>query len=80
MTQGLNETLAQLGNAQNMVKTQTNVVSANTLALQSSLSTVQATDYTTAVTQLSQEQLSLQAAQESFAQISKMSLFQYLGG
>jgi len=43
------------------------------------LSKVQDTDYTTAVTQLSQEQVSLQAAQQSFALVSKLSLFQYLG-
>jgi len=36
------------------------------------------TDYTKATTQLSTEELALQAAQESYASIAKLSLFQFL--
>ena len=79
LTTGLNSALALVGTTQNIVTTQGNITSSQTLALQTALSKVQDTDYTTAVTQLSQEQVSLQAAQQSFALVSKLSLFQYLG-
>lgn len=42
------------------------------------LSTLQDVDYTQAVTELSKQQLTLEAAQKSFAQTSSLSLFQYL--
>jgi flagellar hook-associated protein 3 FlgL len=79
MTTGLNSALALVGTTQNTVTSQGNITSTQTLALQTALSKVKDTDYTTAVTQLSQEQISLQAAQQTFAQVAKMSLFQYLG-
>ena len=80
MTTGVNSALALVGTTQNTITSQGNITSSQTLALQTALSKVQDTDYTTAVTQLSQEQLALQAAQQTFSQVSKMSLFQYLGG
>jgi len=79
MTTGVNSALALVGTTQNTITSQGNITSSQTLALQTALSKVQDTDYTTAVTQLSQEQLALQAAQQTFSQVSKMSLFQYLG-
>lgn len=79
MTTGLNSALALVGTTQNTVTSQGNITSDQTLSLKTALSKVQDTDYTTAVTQLSQEQVSLQAAQQSFALVSKLSLFQYLG-
>jgi flagellar hook-associated protein 3 FlgL len=79
MTGGLNSALALVGTTQNTVTTQGNITSSQTLSLKTALSKVQDTDYTTAVTQLSQQQVSLQAAQQSFALVSKLSLFQYLG-
>ncbi|NBO83280.1 MAG: flagellar hook-associated protein 3, partial [Betaproteobacteria bacterium] len=36
-------------------------------------------DYAEAVTRMQKEMLGLQAAQSSFAQLSKMSLFNYIG-
>jgi len=48
------------------------------LQLKSTLSTIQDTDYTKAATDLAQQKLALQAAQQSFAQVSKLSLFNYL--
>jgi flagellar hook-associated protein 3 FlgL len=42
------------------------------------LSTLQDVDYTQAVTELSKQQLTLEAAQKSFAQTSSLSLFTYL--
>jgi flagellar hook-associated protein 3 FlgL len=43
-----------------------------------SVTTLQEVDYTAATTQLSSEELALQAAQESYASIAKLSLFNYL--
>ncbi len=42
------------------------------------LSSLQDTDYTKAISQLSQQQIGLQAAQKSFVQISNLSLFNYI--
>jgi flagellar hook-associated protein 3 FlgL len=48
------------------------------LQLKQTLSKVQDTDYNKAISELNLEQTTLQAAQQSFAKISKMSLFDYL--
>ena len=42
------------------------------------LSNLQDTDYNKAATDLAQQQLSLQAAQKSFVQVSNLSLFTYM--
>jgi flagellar hook-associated protein 3 FlgL len=47
-------------------------------AAQTQLSNVQSLDYATAATNLSEQQLSYQAAMQSYAEISKLSLFNYL--
>ncbi|HTT01965.1 MAG TPA: flagellar hook-associated protein FlgL [Steroidobacteraceae bacterium] len=47
--------------------------------LQSSISQLSDVDYAAATTQLSTEELALQAAQESYASLAKLSLFNYLG-
>ena len=44
----------------------------------SSLSQLQDTNFTQAATDLAQQQLALQAAQKSFAQVSNLSLFTYI--
>ena len=46
--------------------------------LQSSISQLSDVDYTAATTQLSTEEVGLQAAQESYASLAKLSLFNYL--
>jgi flagellar hook-associated protein 3 FlgL len=46
--------------------------------LSKTLLTIQGTDYVQASTDLAQEKLALQAAQQSFAQVSKLSLFNFL--
>jgi|SRR5580658_4670961 flagellar hook-associated protein 3 FlgL len=46
--------------------------------LQGTISTLSDTDYAAATTQLSTEELALQAAQESYASIAKLSLFNYV--
>ena len=48
------------------------------IQLQTTLSQVQDTDYTEAITRLQKEMLGLQAAQSSFAKISKLTLFSYI--
>ncbi len=48
--------------------------------LQTQVSNLSNVDYAAAITQLSTEELSLQAAQESYASIAKLSLFNYLQG
>jgi flagellar hook-associated protein 3 FlgL len=46
--------------------------------LKTNIGTITNTDYAAATTALSSEELALQAAQESYASLEKMSLFQYL--
>ncbi len=48
------------------------------LQFKQTLSTIQDTDYNKAITDLTQQKLILQAAQQSFAQVSKLSLFNYI--
>lgn len=48
------------------------------LQYQQTLSRLRDTDYLKAVTDLNQQQLALQASQQAFAKVSKMSLFDYL--
>ena len=45
-----------------------------------SVSQLSDTDYASAITKLNTEEVSLQAAQESYASISKLSLFNYIQG
>lgn len=55
-------------------------VSGDEMGLQykSTLSSIQDTDYSKAISELTQQQMVLTAAQKSFSQVSKMSLFDYL--
>lgn len=48
------------------------------LQYKQTLSQIQDTDYNKAISDLTQQQMTLQAAQKSFAQVSRMSLFDYL--
>jgi flagellar hook-associated protein 3 FlgL len=48
------------------------------LQLKQTLSKIQDTDYNKAITDLTQQKLILQVAQQSFAQVSKLSLFNYM--
>lgn len=49
-------------------------------SLKTSVTAISGTDYTEATTQLSSEELALQAAQESYASMEKLSLFNYIQG
>ncbi len=61
-----------------MVDAQRSVLDEVTLRLKTTMSNVQDLDYTEAITQMNKDQLALEAAQSSFAKISKLSLFNYL--
>jgi flagellar hook-associated protein 3 FlgL len=83
--QQLQGAVAHMGDVQASVGSRVNVItSAQSSAqtqqtnLQSSVSSLQDVDYAAAVTQLNTEEVSLQAAQESYASLAKLSLFNYL--
>jgi len=48
--------------------------------LKEQISNLQSVDYTSAISQFSQQQVSLQAAQKTFASMQGLSLFQYING
>lgn len=93
MTTAINGALEQLGGAiTNMDNVQASVgaridainssqstAQSEQTDLQSSISQLSNVDYTAATTQLSTEEVGLQAAQESYASLAKLSLFNYLG-
>ena len=78
LQQGVSEATAQIGSDLNVVDAQKNVLDEVTLRLKTTLSSVQDLDYTEAITRMNRDQLALEAAQSSFAKISKLSLFNYL--
>jgi flagellar hook-associated protein 3 FlgL len=78
MQQGVSEATAQVGADLNVVDAQKNVLDEVKLRLKTTLSAVQDLDYTEAITRMNRDQLALEAAQSSFAKISKLSLFNYL--
>ena len=75
---GITEANANVGTSLQAVDSQTSILSEVNLRLQSTLSDVQDLDYTTAITKMNKDQLALEAAQSSFAKISKLSLFTYM--
>lgn len=79
LNQGVTNGLAQVGADGGVVDAQTAVLEALTLQMKTTLSETQDLDYTTAITKMNRDQLALEAAQSSFAKISKLSLFNYLG-
>jgi flagellar hook-associated protein 3 FlgL len=70
--------LADLGGRMNTIDSQRDVLADTKLRYQNLLSNAQDLDYATAVTKLSAQILSLEAAQASFAKISQLSLFDYI--
>jgi flagellar hook-associated protein 3 FlgL len=75
---GITEANANVGTSLQAVDSQTSILSEVNLRLKSTLSDVQDLDYTTAITKMNKDQLALEAAQSSFAKISKLSLFTYM--
>lgn len=77
--------LNNIGNVQASVGGRVNAVTASQSTaqsqqtnLQTSISNISDTDYAAATTQLSSEEVALQAAEESYASLSKLSLFNYV--
>lgn len=78
LQQGLSNASAQVGTDLNVVDSQNNVLDEITLRLKTTMSDIQDLDYTEAITKMNKDQLALEAAQSSFAKISKLSLFNYI--
>ena len=77
--------LDNLSNVQSSIGGRINAVTASQSAaqsrqtdLQTSISSISDTDYAAATTRLSTEEVALQAAEESYASLSKLSLFNYV--
>jgi flagellar hook-associated protein 3 FlgL len=69
---------ASVGARINSISAATTTATATQTAMTTQVSSLQDVDYAAATTQLSTQELALQAAQESYASIAKMSLFSYL--
>ena len=78
LTDDMASSLADLGSRMNAIDSQRDVLADTKMRYQELLSNAEDLDYATAVTKLSAQILSLEAAQASFAKISQLSLFDYL--
>ena len=78
VTENISMSLADLGSRMSTVGTQRSILEDTKMRYQDLLSNEEDLDYASAVTKLSAELLSLEAAQASFAKISQLSLFNYL--
>ena len=78
LTDDMASSLADLGSRMNTIDRQRDVLADTKLRYQELLSNAEDLDYASAVTKLSAQILSLEAAQASFAKISQLNLFDYL--
>jgi flagellar hook-associated protein 3 FlgL len=69
---------ASIGGRLNAVTASQSTAQSQQTALQTSISSIADTDYAAATTKLSSEEVALQAAEESYASLSKLSLFNYV--
>ena len=76
----LSNVSASAGARVNAISSAKSSEQANQVNLQGQVSSLSDVDYAAAITQLNTEEMSLQAAQESYASIAKLSLFNYLHG
>ena len=74
----VNIKLTQIGSRMKVVENQLTVLSDRSATLESTISQVEDLDYVSAITDLKNQSLALQAGQQSFAQISNLSLFNYI--
>jgi len=74
----LNNVQASVGGRLNAITAAGTSAQTTQTDLQTSVSQLSNVDYTAAVTQLSTQELALQAAQESYASIARLSLFNYV--
>ena len=73
-----NTVQASIGGRLNAITAVANGAQAQQTELKGTISKLADTDYAAAVTQLSTQELALQAAQQSYASIAKLSLFNYI--
>lgn len=78
LSQGIALGLARVGSDLNVVESQRAVLDETKLQLKTVLSQAEDLDYTEAVTKMQKQMLALEAGQSSFAQISRLSLFEYI--
>jgi len=78
LTDDMALSLSDIGSRLNTVESQRDILIDSKLRYQELLSSAEDLDYATAVTKLSAQMLSLEAAQASFAKISQLNLFNYL--
>ncbi|HEX4269150.1 MAG TPA: flagellar hook-associated protein FlgL [Steroidobacteraceae bacterium] len=76
----LNDVQASVGARINAVTTAQTTETSNQTTYQSQIANLSQTDYAAATTQLSSEEVALQAAEESYASLAKLSLFNYISG
>jgi flagellar hook-associated protein 3 FlgL len=76
--QGISLAQADVGSDLNVVESQSVAVDEQLLRLKSLESDLQDVNYAEAVTRMQKEMMSLEAAQSSFAQLSRLSLFNYI--
>lgn len=76
---GISQGLGQVGSDLSVVDMQNTVLDQVIFQLKTTRSDVEDLDYTSAITKMNKDQLALEAAQSSFAKISQLSLFKYLG-
>ena len=69
---------ASVGSRLNAITASQTTASTNQTNMKTNIASITNVDYAAATTALSSEELALQAAQESYASLEKMSLFQYL--
>jgi flagellar hook-associated protein 3 FlgL len=79
LQQGVSEGLAQVGADLTVVDMQNSILDEVVLQLKSTRSDIEDLDYTEAITRMNKDQLALEAAQSSFAKISQLNLFKFLG-
>ena len=76
----LNDVQASVGARINAVTAAQSTETSDQTAYQTQISNLSETDYAAATTQLSSEEVALQAAEESYASLAKLSLFNYISG
>lgn len=76
----LNDTQASVGARINSVTASQSSEQSSQTAYQTQISNLSQTDYAAATSQLSSEEVALQAAEDSYASLAKLSLFNYISG
>jgi flagellar hook-associated protein 3 FlgL len=76
---GVSQAMARIGADMGVVQSQIDLVQDTQLRFRTTLSEIEDLDYAQAITRLNQEMLGLEAAMGSFAKISGLTLFDYIG-